>query len=105
LINAVTDKVGLNTQVTGSRYDFGKITAVNELWEACVIRCIFAVLIGMAALLPRTSQTPTQAEVLPVVSISLPPTVPSETVQISYFLRGPFGGYGSFVAQRTGVLL
>jgi hypothetical protein len=35
--------------------------------------------------------------------ISLPSNVPSETVQISYFLIGPFGGYGGYAARRTGV--
>lgn len=56
----------------------------------------------MAALLPGTAQTPTKAEVFPFVSILLPPSIPAETVQISYFLRGPFGGYGGYAAQRAG---
>ena len=67
-----------------------------------MLRCVFLTLLGVAALLPRTAQTPTAAEA-PSVSISLPLNVPSETVQISYFLIGPFGGYGGYVAQRTGV--
>jgi hypothetical protein len=49
------------------------------------------------------AQTPQTASFLPSVSISLPADVLSETVQISYFLVGPFGGYGGYVAQRTGV--
>jgi hypothetical protein len=57
----------------------------------------------MATVLLRIAQTPTQAEVSPSVSISLPLNVPSEAVQISYFLRGPFGGYGHYAAQRAGV--
>ena len=68
-----------------------------------MVRCVFAVLLGMAAFLPRTAQTPTRADVFPSASISLPPNIPSETVQISYFLRGPFGGYGGYVTQRAGV--
>ena len=68
-----------------------------------MVCCIFAIFLGLAALLPRTPQTPTKAEVFPSVSISLPPSIPSETVQISYFLRGPFGGYGGYAAQRAGV--
>jgi hypothetical protein len=37
------------------------------------------------------------------VSISLPPDILSETVQVSYFLIGPFGGYGGYATQRAGV--
>jgi len=36
----------------------------------------------------------------PTVSISLPANIPSETVQIRYFLIGSFGGYGSFIEPR-----
>jgi hypothetical protein len=57
----------------------------------------------MAGLLPQSAQTPTTASFLPSVSISLPPDILSETVQISYFLVGPFGGDGGYAAQRTGV--
>lgn len=60
-------------------------------------------LIGLAGLLPQSAQTPKIASFLPSVSISLPPDVFSETVQISYFLIGPFGGYGAYVTQRAGV--
>jgi TonB family protein len=66
-----------------------------------VVRCIFVIFAGVVALLPLTPQTPTEA--LPSVSISLPPNVPSEKVQISYFLIGPFGGYGTYAPQRAGV--
>lgn len=66
-----------------------------------MVRCIFVIFVGIAALLPLTPQTPT--EVLPSVSISLPQNVPSEKVQISYFLVGPFGGYGGYAPQRAGV--
>ncbi len=64
---------------------------------------VFAILVGMAALLPRPAQTPKTASFLPSVSISLPPDILSETVQISYFLVGPFGGYGGYAAPRTGI--
>src|SRR5882762_3319079 len=57
----------------------------------------------MAGLLPQSAQTPKSAGFLPSVSILLPPDILSETVQISYFLVGPFGGYGGYAAQRTGV--
>jgi hypothetical protein len=58
-----------------------------------MVRSIFASLLSMAALLPPEAQAPSRAEGLPSVSISLPANIPSETVQISYFLVGPFGGH------------
>ena len=64
---------------------------------------VLAILLGMAGLLPQSAQTPKIASFLQSVSISLPPDILSETVQISYFLVGPFGGYGGYAAQRTGV--
>jgi len=33
----------------------------------------------------------------------IPVDIPSETVQISYFLVGPFGGYGGYTEQRAGL--
>ena len=57
----------------------------------------------LIVLLSLLAQTPKTASFLPSVSVSLPPGVLSETVQISYFLVGPFGGYGGYVAQRAGV--
>jgi hypothetical protein len=68
-----------------------------------VVGRVLAILVGMAGLLPQSAQPPKSGNFLPSVSISLPPDVLSETVQISYFLVGPFGGYGGYVAQRTGV--
>lgn len=65
-----------------------------------MVRCIFAILLGMAALLPPEAQTPSKAEGLPSVSISLPSNIPSETVQIAYHLVGPFGGHGGYTEQR-----
>ncbi len=64
---------------------------------------VLAILLGMAGLLPQSAQTPKTASFLPSVSISLPPDMLSETVQISYFLVGPFGGYGGYAAPRTGI--
>lgn len=66
-----------------------------------MVYCCFAIVVGMAALLPRAAQTPTKVEDFPSVSISLPPNIPSEAVQISYFLVGPFGGYGGYAEQRA----
>lgn len=68
-----------------------------------MVRWVSALFLGMASLLPQSGQTPKTAIFLPSVSVSLPPDVFSETVQISYFLSGSFGGYGAYVAQRTGV--
>lgn len=75
----------------------------NQLSEARVVSWVSAVLLGMAGLLPQSAQNPKTESFLPSVSISLPPDILSETVQISYFLVGPFGGYGSYAAQQTGV--
>ena len=63
---------------------------------------VLAILLGVAGLLPQSAQSPKTASFLPSVSISLPPNMLSETVQISYFLIGPFGGHGGYAAQRTG---
>ena len=68
-----------------------------------VVRCACAILLGIVALQPMTSQTVSGPSVFPSVSISLPPNVPSETVQIVYHLIGPFGGYGGYSQQKAGV--
>jgi len=39
----------------------------------------------------------------PSVSVLLPANIPSEAVQISYFLIGPFGGYGGYTEQQPGL--
>jgi hypothetical protein len=67
-----------------------------------VVRCICVILAAITSLLPRIPHTPTD-KALPSVSISLPPSVPSQTVQISYFLIGPFGGDGDYASQRSDV--
>jgi hypothetical protein len=70
---------------------------------ASAVRCILAILLGMATLLSLAAQTPSKAEGFLSVTISLPANIPSETVQISYFLVGPFGGYGGYTEQRAGL--
>jgi hypothetical protein len=67
-----------------------------------MFRRILVILFGMGSCLGST-RTPAQADHLPFVSIALPPNIPSETVQISYFLVGPFGGHGGYTAKRTSV--
>ena len=68
-----------------------------------MVRRLLVTLVGIVALLAGTTQTPARAEDSPSASISLPPNVPSEKGQISYFLTGSFGGYGGYTARRTGV--
>ena len=68
-----------------------------------MVRCAFVILLGMAALQSSASQTPSRPEISPSVSISLPPSIPSETVQIAYHLVGPFGGYGGYTEQQAGL--
>ena len=62
-----------------------------------------AILLGLGGLLPQSAQTPKTASFLPSVSISLPLDMLSETVQVSYFLIGPFGGHGGYATGRAGV--
>ncbi len=74
----------------------------SPLWEACVVRWAFAILLGMGALQSLASQTSSTPD-SPSVSISLPPNIPSETVQIVYHLVGPFGGRGGYIKQGVGL--
>jgi hypothetical protein len=46
---------------------------------------------------------PSDERPLPRISISLPPDVLSETVDIHYFMTGPFGGYGGFLRPQRDV--
>jgi hypothetical protein len=56
--------------------------------------------LALVALL--TSVPTVEAQDHPKVLLTLPSGVASETVQIDYFLTGPFGGYGGFVrAERN----
>jgi hypothetical protein len=48
-------------------------------------------------------QATTGASALPAVTLSLPSGLASNTVQISYYLTGPFGGYGGYVDQKPDV--
>jgi hypothetical protein len=67
-----------------------------------MFRCILVILLGVAFFLDP-SRTPAQADGLSFVSIALPQDIPSESVQISYYLVGPFGGYGGYAAKQSGV--
>lgn len=68
-----------------------------------MIRCIFSILLVISAFLFPAAQTPSQPDDFPSVSVLLPANIPSENVQISYFLIGPFGGYGGYTKQRPGL--
>jgi hypothetical protein len=64
-----------------------------------MFRCILVIFLGVASCL----QARPRPDEFPFVSIVLPQDVPSDTVQISYYLVGPFGGHGGYAAQQFGV--
>jgi hypothetical protein len=68
-----------------------------------MVPCAFAILLCTAALQSLAAQTTSGPEISPSVSISLPSNIPSETVQIVYFMVGPFGGSGGSTEQRAGL--
>jgi len=68
-----------------------------------MVRCIFGILLVMPAFLSLQTQNASKQEDFPSVSVLLPANIPSETVQISYFLIGPFGGHGDYTKQRPGL--
>ena len=59
----------------------------------------FALLVSMAGLRSTAQNPPTSTS--PLVSISLPPSIPSELFQIFYLLSGPFGGASGYVQQHA----
>jgi len=65
-----------------------------------VVRLAFAILLGIAALQSLALQTASTPQTSAPVCILLPPDIRSETVQIRYFMSGPFGGYASFEEPR-----
>jgi len=62
-----------------------------------VVRGLFPLFLGLTALYSFGLQTLPKVAGAPSVSITLPRDISSEAVQIRYFLRGPFGGYGGYV--------
>src|SRR5579862_449284 len=64
---------------------------------------IVSILLTAASFLLPAAQGSSTAELGPSISISLPSEIQSDTVQISYFLRGSFGGFGSYVKPTSGV--
>jgi hypothetical protein len=63
-------------------------------------RLFLAVLLILIPVDSSRTQLKQNSTNCPTVSISLPANIPSETVQIRYFLIGSFGGYGSFIEPR-----
>jgi hypothetical protein len=68
-----------------------------------MIRGILLVVLVMSPCPSLAAQIPLEQDDFPSVSLVLPANVPSETVQIAYFLVGPFGGYGGYTKQRPGL--
>lgn len=68
--------------------------------------CHWFLNLGVATLVVAqtlAAQTPPKPKVIPPsVSVLLPPDVPSETVQIAYYLSGPFGGYERYTDEQAG---
>jgi len=65
-----------------------------------VVRGLIAVLLGIACFQLFGMQSLPKVEGARSISITFPEDIPSEAVEIRYFLRGPFGGYSSYVKQQ-----
>lgn len=64
------------------------------------MRRAIGILFTLAVLPFLAAQTPSKVDNSPSVSILLPRDIRSETVQIRYFMTGPFGGYGSYTEPK-----
>lgn len=64
------------------------------------MRCAIGILFTLAVLPFLAAQTPSKVDNAPSVSNLLPRDIPSETVQITHFMTGPFGGYGSYIEPK-----
>jgi hypothetical protein len=56
----------------------------------------------LVAAVPVAAAQDSASRQAPTISLTLPSDIPSETVQINYFMIGPFGGYGDFVRTEKG---
>jgi hypothetical protein len=63
-------------------------------------RCLLAVLLMAFPAHFFRAQLKQNSVESPTIAISLPEGIPSETVQIHYFMIGSFGGYGGFIEPR-----
>jgi len=64
-----------------------------------ILAVCFALFVGMTTAM--VAQEKSQQE-SPKITLYLPPDIASETVQINYFMNGPFGGYGGYVTTEKG---
>ena len=64
----------------------------------CSILCIAL----LVAAVPVAAGQDSASRHAPKISLTLPSDIPSETVQISYFMIGLFGGYGDLVRTEKG---
>ena len=55
---------------------------------------------GAYTLQSLAAQAPSSPDNSPSVSISLPPNISSDMIQVHYYLTGPFGGYGGYAERR-----
>jgi hypothetical protein len=60
-----------------------------------------AVVLATSVSAAASQNTPSSP--VPMVSLRLPSGVASESVDIRYFMVGPFGGYGGFVKAEKGL--
>lgn len=80
-----------------------QVQAFTAKFAAASVPLTLAVIVGLAVLPSLAAQTSPSPKISPSVSVALPPNVPSETVQIAYYLIGPFGGYESYTDKKAGV--
>jgi len=64
---------------------------------------VLGILLGTTVLQCSASQSAPSQNTPPSVSVFLPANVPSESVQIAYYMVGPFGGYGGYTEQKPGL--
>ena len=62
-------------------------------------RTVFGIILLLSAGLLATGQ---DSQGSPAIRLELPSGMPSDSFQISYFMTGPFGGYGDFVTPVAG---
>ena len=68
---------------------------------APMFRSILRIALLVAAV-PVAAGQDSASRQAPKITLTLPSDIASETVQINYFMIGPFGGYGDFVRTEKG---
>ncbi len=66
-----------------------------------MVRTVFGIVLFLSTGLLAISQA-IDSQGSPTIRLYLPPGIPSNSVQINYFMTGPFGGYGGFVTPESG---